>query len=152
MQPSSLRASFAPLASFISAAFFLLAAGTAGAATQAGAAYTFNPTTGQTLYDNTCAACHQATGMGVPTAFPPLKGNPAINDADPTVQIQTILYGKHGVVIQGVDYKNTAMPAFGGQLSDVDIANIINHERTSWGNQGKPVTPDQVAAVRAKGN
>jgi cytochrome c oxidase cbb3-type subunit 2 len=36
-------------------------------------------------------------------------------------------------------------------LSDADIANIIDYERSSWGNHGKPVTAQQVAAERAKG-
>ena len=35
--------------------------------------------------------------------------------------------------------------------SDFDIANIINYERNSWGNHGKPVTEKDVAAIRAKG-
>ena len=37
------------------------------------------------------------------------------------------------------------------QLSDADIADIANHERSSWGNRAAPVTPAQVAAIRAKG-
>jgi nitrite reductase (NO-forming) len=43
------------------------------------------------------------------------------------------------------------MPGFGSTLNDQDVADIANHERTSWGNQGKLVTADQVKAVRAKG-
>ena len=31
---------------------------------------------GQTLYDSKCAACHQPTGLGLPPAFPALKGSP----------------------------------------------------------------------------
>jgi nitrite reductase (NO-forming) len=45
----------------------------------------------------------------------------------------------------------TVMPPFGSALSDTDVADIINHERTSWDNQGRLVTADQVKAVRAKG-
>lgn len=32
-----------------------------------------------------------------------------------------------------------------------EIADIINHERTSWGNHAKQVTPAEVAKERAKG-
>ena len=35
-------------------------------------------------------------------------------------------------------------------LSDADIADIMDYERSSWGNHGQPVTPAQVAAERAK--
>ena len=37
---------------------------------------------GKALFTANCAACHQATGEGLPGAFPPLKGNAAVNDAD----------------------------------------------------------------------
>lgn len=43
------------------------------------------------------------------------------------------------------------MPPFADQLSDADIANIVNYERSSWGNHAKPATAADVAAVRAKG-
>jgi cytochrome c oxidase cbb3-type subunit 2 len=34
-------------------------------------------------------------------------------------------------------------------LSDADIADIVDYERSSWGNHGNPVTAAQVAAERA---
>jgi cytochrome c oxidase cbb3-type subunit 2 len=42
------------------------------------------------------------------------------------------------------------MPPFAGMLTDVEIADIIDYERSSWGNHGKPVAAAQVAAERAK--
>jgi nitrite reductase (NO-forming) len=53
------------------------------------------------------------------------------------------------VPIGGVTYPS-AMPPFAAALGDSDLADIANHERASWGNQGKPVTADQVKAARAK--
>jgi len=111
--------------------------------------YKFDPAHGAALYASTCSACHQATGMGLPGAFPPLKGDPVVLNPDPTEQIETILNGAHGRSIGGTTYPS-AMPPFGAALNDADVADIINHERTSWGNQGKPVTADQVKAERSK--
>jgi cytochrome c oxidase cbb3-type subunit 2 len=108
-------------------------------------------TKGQTLFTATCASCHQATGEGLPGAFPPLKGNPAVNDADPTQHIHVILHGLQGANVGGVVYASP-MPPFGTTLSDADVANITNYERSSWGNHGASVTAAQVAAERAKGN
>ncbi len=118
------------------------------AAAPAGSAY--DAAKGEQLFSANCSACHQATGEGVPEAFPPLKGNAAVNDADPTQHIRTVLYGLENVVVGGVKYESP-MPEFGSMLSDDDIANIIDYERSSWGNHGKPVTAQQVAAERAKG-
>lgn len=102
---------------------------------------------GAQLYLTNCAACHQANGEGVPSTFPPLKNDRVVNDADPTRHIAVVLEGIHGVPIDGVSYSVT-MPPFGQLLSDDQIAAIINHERSSWGNHGTPVTTAQVKQVR----
>ena len=52
-----------------------------------------------------------------------------------------------GKVIDGVSYPSP-MPPFAEQLSDADVADIVNHERSSWGNQAKQVTDEQVKALR----
>ena len=104
---------------------------------------------GQALFTANCAACHQASGEGLPGVFPPLKGNAAVNDADPTTHIHAILHGLQGAKVGGIVYPSP-MPPFATTLSDADIAAIINYERSSWGNHGAPVTNEQVAAERAK--
>jgi nitrite reductase (NO-forming) len=111
--------------------------------------YVFDAKRGESLYAANCTACHQATGAGLPGAFPPLKGNPVVLDADATKHIHVVLNGLQGEPVMGTTYPSP-MPAFGAMLKDADIADIINHERTSWGNQGKQVTADQVAKLRAK--
>jgi len=126
------------------------AAGPPTSAPAAAGPYKFDAAHGASLYASTCSACHQATGTGLPGAFPPLKGDPVVLNPDPAEQIETVLNGAHGRTISGTTYPS-AMPPFGPSLSDADIADIINHERSSWGNQGKPITADQVQAERAKG-
>ncbi|MEO6799041.1 MAG: cytochrome c [Rhodanobacter sp.] len=124
-------------------------AGAASSPAPAGG-YSYDAAKGQSLFIANCSACHQTTGEGIPGAFPSLKGNAAVDDADPALHIHTVLHGAHGVTIGGVKY-TSVMPPFAGQLSDADIANIINYERSSWGNHVKLVTPAEVAAIRAKG-
>ncbi|MGB6156034.1 cbb3-type cytochrome c oxidase subunit II [Castellaniella sp.] len=125
-----------------------------GATTAAGptgskGASTFNAADGAKLFASTCAACHGAQGAGVPGVFPPLAQNPVVNAKDPTEHIHVVLHGLHGRVINGITYA-AQMPSFESQLSDSQIADIIDHERTSWGNQAPTVTAKDVAAVRAK--
>jgi len=126
-----------------------VAAAPAPAPAAASGPYKFDATRGASLYAANCTACHQATGMGLPGAFPPLKDNPAVLDDDPAKQIATILNGLHGEAINGTNYPS-AMPPFAAALNDADIADIANHERTSWGNQARLVTADQVKAARGK--
>jgi nitrite reductase (NO-forming) len=112
--------------------------------------YKFDPERAASVYATRCAACHQASGTGLPGAFPPLQGNAAVLDADPTKQIDVVLHGLQGEAIGGTSYP-TAMPPFASQLSDADIADAINHERSSWGNQSRMIGADDVKKVRGAG-
>jgi len=102
---------------------------------------------GEQVYGNKCAACHQLTGQGLPGVFPPLKGSAVVTAADPTEHIRTVLHGLSGKPIGGTTY-GSAMPAFADQLNDEEIAAVLSYERTSWGNQAKPVKPEDVVARR----
>jgi len=104
---------------------------------------------GSSLYTANCSACHQASGEGLPGAFPPLKGNGVVNDEDAAQHIHVVLHGLQATPIGGVAYGGV-MPAFAATLNDADVAAILDYERSSWGNHGKPVSPAQVAAERAK--
>ncbi|MDD5242273.1 MAG: cytochrome c [Sulfuricella sp.] len=103
---------------------------------------------GASTYGNNCVSCHQATGKGLPGVFPPLAGNPAVTDADPTTHIKVVLNGMQGKTIGGANY-TTPMPPWADQLSDAQIAAVINHERSSWGNNAPKVTAKDVAKLRA---
>jgi len=99
-------------------------------------------------FADTCAVCHGATGQGVPGAFPPLVDDPVVNAPDPTQQIRTILNGLSGKTINGTAYQG-AMPPFADLLSDAQIMQVINHERSSWGNRAPMVTENDVTTRRA---
>jgi mono/diheme cytochrome c family protein len=104
---------------------------------------------GAELYRVTCATCHQANGEGVPGATPPLARDPVVSGADAAAHAQIVLFGLSGRVINGVHYA-AAMPAWGDQLSDDEIAAIMNYERTAWNNSAPLTTQSTVAAVRAR--
>ncbi len=104
---------------------------------------------GAELYRVSCANCHQVNGEGLPGAFPPLAGDPVETAADPRPQAQIVLFGLSGKVINGVRYA-AQMPPWGSQLSDDEIAAIMNYERTAWGNSAPLTTAQTLAAVRAQ--
>ncbi|HTG00971.1 MAG TPA: c-type cytochrome [Nitrospirota bacterium] len=106
---------------------------------------------GAELYRTSCANCHQINGQGVPNVFPPLAGDPVVTAQDPSEHIKIVLFGKAGGAINGRKYQ-TPMPAWAGQLSDEEAAAVINHERTSWGNNAPPITSEEIARVRSEGN
>ncbi|MEB3223588.1 MAG: cytochrome c oxidase subunit II [Candidatus Sericytochromatia bacterium] len=102
---------------------------------------------GEAIYSSRCAGCHQATGAGIPGVFPPLAGAEQVNGEDKDLA-KILVHGLNGAIkVKGTDY-NGAMPAFGGQLSDQEIAAVATYVRSQWGNNGKPLLPDQVKSAR----
>jgi mono/diheme cytochrome c family protein len=79
--------------------------------------------------------------------FPQLANDAIVQTSDPTDHVRTVLNGKQGSVIGGVTY-TSPMPPFRDLLNDVDLAAIINHERTSWGNAAPIVSAAAVAKLR----
>jgi cytochrome c oxidase subunit 2 len=93
---------------------------------------------GESVYNSSCAACHQANGQGIPGVFPAMAGS-AIATGDVTAHKNIVMNGKEG----------TAMQAFGAQLGDVDLAAVITYERNAFGNDtGDVVQPADIAAAR----
>lgn len=98
---------------------------------------------GASLYATNCQSCHQENGEGLPGAFPPLKGSEVVLGDDLEKYVD--------IIMNGYD----ARPAFGmmppvgtnAGFTEAEVAAIINHERSSWGNNGKVVTADEVKKI-----
>ena len=102
-----------------------------------------NSLDGQALYTQNCASCHQPNGEGLKGAFPSLKNSPIVlgNDLDLFVNI----------IMLGYDPRPqfAAMPAVGtnNNLTAEEVTAIINHEKTSWGNNAKTVSANEVSKI-----
>jgi nitrite reductase (NO-forming) len=93
----------------------------------------------------TCFACHQAEGQGVPNAFPPLAKSDFLN-ADVDRAIDIVLHGKTGeITVNGKTYNSVMTQQM---LSAEEIANVLTYVYNSWGNSGKVVTKDMVDKVK----
>lgn len=102
---------------------------------------------GAELYQQHCAQCHGDKGEGVPNAWPPLAGNRAVTLASPANLIQVVLNGGFGPSTQGHP-RPFGMPPFVLDLSDTEIAAVLTHLRTQWGNNATPVTELDVLQLR----
>ena len=100
------------------------------------------------VYENTCLACHQVNGGGVPGMNPPLKKTKWVLGDKKTLV---------GIVLNGLDkeievndetYSNT-MPSF-AMLSDKEIADVLTFVRNSFGNKASQVTEADVKKLRDK--
>ena len=109
-------------------------------------------TRGQPVYMQTCIACHQPTGMGLPGAFPPL-GKSEYVTGDARRMIAIMLKGLQGpITVNGMMYSNVMLPLdtqFPVLKDDGKVADVANYARNSFGNTSTdPVTPELVKAVR----
>lgn len=104
---------------------------------------------GKQIFASNCAACHQASGAGLPGAFPPLAGSEWL-EMKPDVVVQVVLHGLSGKVeVKGSSFDGV-MPGFGKQLNDEQVAAVATYVRTSWGNKGSEVDTAFVKAQREK--
>jgi mono/diheme cytochrome c family protein len=104
---------------------------------------------GASVYLDSCAACHRPDGHGYERVFPALAGNPVVEaqNADSIVSI----------ILRGSQTPRTAqtpaqfrMPGFAWRLSDVQVMQVTNFVRSSWGNRGPEVTLEEVTRLRSQ--
>jgi len=102
---------------------------------------------GGQIFTAKCAACHQATGLGIPGVFPPLVGSEWVLGSD-KVLVQIPLHGITGTLqVKGMSYHG-AMPPF-STLSDAELAAVLTYIRSQWANAAPAVSPATVAVGRA---
>lgn len=97
----------------------------------------FPAQTGEAVYRQICQGCHMADGKGAKGAgtYPPLSNNVRLVAGD--YPISVVLGGRR------------AMPAFGPNLSDEQVAAVVEYVRTHFGNNySEPVRADEVARMR----
>lgn len=100
---------------------------------------------GEGVYSANCASCHMAAGEGLESVFPPVAKTTYLKNQAKVIGI--VLNGQEGeITVNGKKY-NGAMVGL-SQLSDTEIADVINYISNSWGNKYPQVKPAQVKALR----
>lgn len=103
---------------------------------------------GGAIYQDLCSACHKSDGSGVPNLIPDLAHVATISAGDPTTVLRVILQGAQSVA---TDQEPTgpAMPAFGWQLNDAQVAAVATYVRSHWG-KAPPISEDEAKKERAQ--
>lgn len=98
---------------------------------------------GELFYNNNCASCHQSNGEGLKGAFPSLKGSPIAQGDDIELFTNIIMLGYDArpefAVMNAVGTNNNLTPE--------EVAAIMNYVRTSWGNDAKKVSMEEVKKI-----
>ena len=94
-----------------------------------------------------CQNCHMEDGKGTPEINPPLADADYLKKSADTL-IGVILDGQSGEVVVNDQKYNIMMPAQ-EYLTDIQIADVLNYVRNSWGNKiPGAITPEMVKSLR----
>ena len=121
------------------------AADGAAVARRAGTSASEGP--GAKLYDRHCVACHGEQGEGVPGVYPALAGSRAVTMHTPANLVHMVLEGGFPPATAG-NPRPYGMPPFATVLSNDEVAQLLTRVRSSWGNQGAPVSALDVTRFR----
>ncbi len=90
---------------------------------------------GEKLFLENCAECHQTNGHGIRNVYPSLADSRLVKGS--AVDVALVLLIGRG-----------EMPSFAGMIPNVEIAAIINYVRNAWGNEGSLITEETVAELQ----
>lgn len=101
---------------------------------------------GYDTYLTMCASCHNIDGSGKPNVSVPLVGNSTVMNPNSHNLIVAILDGLPWQTFPDEE-RLQSMPEFASEMSDSEIAELVNFLRTQWGGLEGDVTAEQVKAL-----
>lgn len=93
---------------------------------------------GAGIYETRCALCHGDEGQGRERAYVPLAGSRAVQRDPPANLVQVVLGGAFPASTAG-NPRPFGMPPFATELSDEDVAAVLNYIRNAWGHRAAAV-------------
>nr|WKN36185.1 c-type cytochrome [Tunicatimonas sp. TK19036] len=109
---------------------------------------------GKSLYEKTCAGCHQDNGEGMTPIAPPLAGSEWVTGPQDRL-IRVVLHGLMGpVTVNGKVYQEPEVqPVMPGlkdnpEFTDDKLAAVLTYVRNVWGNEADSVEPSTVKEIR----
>ena len=100
---------------------------------------------GAKIYKEKCVVCHQLTGLGVPSAFPPLKESDYLL-ADKKRAVEQVLNGSNEeMIVNGVAY---TIPMPFQVNTHEDAVHVINYVLNAWGNDGGTIAIEEVEDIK----
>lgn len=100
---------------------------------------------GAKLYQQRCADCHGDRGQGRAGAYPPLAGNLTVLQPELHTLVQLLQHGGFAPSTRGNPRPHGMGPQF---LKDEDMAAVLTHIRTQWGNDAGAVSALAVLKAR----
>lgn len=107
------------------------------------------PLTGKDIYLTRCTACHQVDGSGIPGNCPPFQGSPRLTGPSEAL-IRLLLLGQRGPLERDGQIYKGIMPSWRADLTDEQLAEVLNYILTTWSPHSPKVLAEDVAKQRAE--
>lgn len=102
---------------------------------------------GQTVYNMSCVACHQADGKGIVNVFPPLAEADWLKTHSKEDAIKNVIMGRTGELTVNNKVYNGIMPP--QNIDDTQAAAVLTYVYKKFLGKDIAVTADEVKKVRA---
>ena len=89
---------------------------------------------GEELFLQNCAECHQEDGRGISNVYPALAGNELVLGSG--VDVALVLIIGRG-----------EMPSFVGAMSSTEMAKVVNYVRNAFGNQCELISAEVIQSL-----
>jgi len=100
---------------------------------------------GEEVYNQNCASCHMPDGEGAEIVCPPLAKTTYLKNQKRAIGI--VLNGQKGeITVNGKQYNIPMAPL--NNLTDREVADVLNYVSNSWGNKYPMIQPAQVKSER----
>lgn len=99
---------------------------------------------GKTLYEKNCLSCHMADGKGLEGTFPPLAQTQRLADK---ARLVNILFNglQEPITVNKIQYDTEMNPM---NLTDEQVADVLNYVRNAWGNKQSIITVSEVKSLK----
>jgi mono/diheme cytochrome c family protein len=104
---------------------------------------------GGAIYHDRCSGCHAQDGKGVPFLIPDLALASSVVAREPTSMLRVVIHGAQSVATAS-EPTAPAMPAFGWQLTDAQIAAVTTYVRNSWGHAAPAASAGEAHDARKR--
>lgn len=102
---------------------------------------------GQSMYLELCSGCHNLDGTGKPNVAIAMVNNSTVRNPDPHNLIVAILDGLPWQTFPN-DERFQSMPAFAKDITNEQMANLVNYLRATWGGLPEDVTTADIEKLR----
>lgn len=104
------------------------------------------------LFIEQCSKCHRKDGRGIKGVYPPVKNSDYIQKGDKIELLRGMIFGRSGkIVVNGEVYYGVMITEIDKNLSDSDVALILEYVLKELNGVNVEVTEKDVAKARKEG-